>query len=167
MLDGIPNMDTYDGLMQPFPNPDATHAFQAITDNYSAQFGYSPAAVINIETNSGTNSIHGNVFEFLRNNDLNASNWFSGAVDQLKQNQFGGSIGAPIIKNKLFVFASYQGTRASQASETQTSYTPTAAMLQGDFSALPITLNAPFATVNGVKNQIDPSLFSPAAGKDG
>lgn len=163
MLDGIPNMDTYDGLMQPFPNPDATHAFQAVTDNYSAQFGYSPAAVIQIETNSGTNSIHGNVFEFLRNNDLNAANWFSGAVDQLKQNQFGGSIGAPIIKNKLFIYANYQGTRASEASETQTSYTPTAAMLQGDFSALPITLNAPFATVNGKKNQINPALFSPAA----
>lgn len=163
LLDGIPNMDTYDGLMQPFPNPDATHAFQAVTDNYSAQFGYSPAAVINIETNSGTNSIHGNVFEFIRNNDLNASNWFSGSVDQLKQNQFGGSLGAPIMKNKLFVFANYQGTKASEASETDTSYTPTAAMLQGDFSALPITLNAPFATVNGVKNQIDPALFSPAA----
>lgn len=163
MLDGIPNMDTYDGLMQPFPNPDATHAFQAVTDNYSAQFGYSPAAIINIETNSGTNSIHGNLFEFIRNNDLNAANWFSGAVDQLKQNQFGGSIGAPIIKSKLFLFANYQGTRASKASETETSYTPTAAMLEGDFSALPITLNAPFATVSGVKNQIDPALFSSAA----
>ena len=163
MLDGIPNMDTYDGLMQPFPNPDATHAFQAVTDNYSAQFGYSPAAVIQIQTNSGTNNIHGNVFEFLRNNDLNASNWFSGAVDQLKQNQFGGSVGAPIIKNKLFLFANYQGTKASEASETDTSFTPTAAMLQGDFSALPITLNAPFATVNGKKNQINPALFSPAA----
>jgi len=163
MLDGIPNMDTYDGLMQPFPNPEATHAFQAVTDNYSAQFGYSPSAVIKIETNSGTNSIHGNVFEFLRNNDLNASNWFSGAVDQLKQNQFGGSVGAPIIKDKLFAFANYQGTRASKAAGTNTSHTPTAAMLQGDFSALPITLNAPFATVNGVKNQINPALFSSAA----
>jgi len=163
MLDGIPNMDMYDGLMQPFPNPEATHAFQAVTDNYSAQFGYSPSAVIKIETNSGTNSIHGNVFEFLRNNDLNAANWFSGAVDQLKQNQFGGSIGAPIIKNKLFIFANYQETKASKASETDTSFTPTAAMLQGDFSALPITLNEPFATVNGVKNQIDPALFSSAA----
>ncbi len=163
MLDGIPNMDTYDGLMQPFPNPDSTHAFQAVTDNYSAQFGYSPAAVINIQTNSGTNNLHGNVFEFLRNNDLNAANWFSGAVDQLKQNQFGGSIGAPIIKDKLFIFANYQGTRASEATETNSSYTPTAAMLRGDFSALPITLSAPFATVNGVKNQINPAMFSPAA----
>jgi hypothetical protein len=163
MLDGIPNMDTYDGLMQPFPNPDATHSFQAITDNYSVQYGYSPAAVINIDTNSGTNSIHGNAFEFIRNNDLNATNWFSGAVNQLKQNQFGFSVGGPIIKNKLFYFANYQGTRDTTSSATQTAFTPTAAMMNGDFSALPMTLNAPFATVNGKKNQINPDLFSPAA----
>ena len=163
LLDGVPNMDFYDLLMAPFPNPDATRAFRAVTNNFSVQYGFSPAAIINIETNSGSNAIHGGVFEFIRNGALNASNWFSGAVDGLKQNQFGGYIGAPIIKDKLFIFTNYQGTRKSLASATETAYTPTAAMLKGDFSALPITLNAPFATVNGVKNQIDPALFSPAA----
>ncbi len=163
LLDGVPNMDFYDLLMAPFPNPDATHAFRAVTNNYSVQYGFSPSAVISIESDYGTNSIHGGVFEFLRNGALNASNWFSGAVDGLKQNQFGGFIGAPIVKDKLFIFANYQGTRRSLASNTETAYTPTAAMLRGDFSALPSTLKAPFTTVNGVKNQIDPALFSPAA----
>lgn len=163
LLDGVPNMDFYDLLMAPFPNPDATHAFRAVTNNYSVQYGFSPAAVISIETNYGTNQIHGGVFEFIRNGDLNASNWFSGAVDGLKQNQFGGFIGAPVLKDKLFIFANYQGTRKSLQSATETSYTPTAAMLNGDFSALPITLKAPFSTVGGLKNQIDPALFSPAA----
>jgi hypothetical protein len=163
LLDGVPNMDFYDLLMAPFPNPDATHAFRAVTNNYSVQYGFSPSAIINIETNAGSNAIHGGVFEFIRNGALNASNWFSGAVDGLKQNQFGGYIGAPIIKDKLFIFANYQGTRKSLASATETSYTPTAAMLNGDFSALPITLKGPFTTVNGVKNQINPALFSKAA----
>ncbi len=163
LLDGVPNMDFYDLLMAPFPNPDATHAFRAVTNNYSVQYGFSPSAIINIETNPGSNSIHAGVFEFIRNGALNASNWFSGAVDGLKQNQFGGYIGAPIIKDKLFVFVNYQGTRKSLASATETSNTPTAAMLNGDFSALPFTLKGPFTTVNGVKNQINPALFSKAA----
>ncbi|WP_158615307.1 TonB-dependent receptor [Acidipila sp. EB88] len=163
LLDGVPNMDFYDLLMAPFPNPDATHAFRAVTNNYSVQYGFSPSAVISIESNYGTNSIHGGIFEFIRNGDLNASNWFSGAVDGLKQNQFGGYIGAPILKDKLFIFANYQGTRKSLASATQTSYTPTAAMLRGDFSALPLTLHGPFTTVGGLKNQVNPALFSPAA----
>jgi Carboxypeptidase regulatory-like domain len=163
LLDGVPNMDTYNLLMAPFPNPDATHAFRAITNNFGAQYGFSPSSIISIETNSGTNQIHGNVFEFIRNGALNAANWFSGAVDQLKQNQFGGSIGVPIIKDKVFVFANYQGTRQSLASGTNTAFTPTSAMLKGDFSALPETLRAPFSTVDGKPNQVNPALFSPAA----
>jgi hypothetical protein len=163
LLDGIPNMDFYTLLMAPFPNPDATHEFRAITNNFSVMYGFSPAAIISIDTNSGTNQIHGNVFEFLRNGALNSANWFSGAVDELKRNQFGGSIGAPIIRNKLFIFANYQATRQSLASGTETAFTPTAAMLNGDFSALPITLGAPFSTVDGKPNQVNPDLFSPAA----
>ena len=65
LLDGVPNMDTYNLLMAPFPNPDATHAFRAITNNFGAQYGFSPSSIISIETNSGTNQIHGNVFELV------------------------------------------------------------------------------------------------------
>lgn len=163
LLDGVPNMDIYLLLAAPFPNADSTQEFRAITNNFGAQYGFAPGAVISLETKSGTNQFHGGVFEFVRNGDLNASNWFSGAVDNLKRNQFGGFAGGPILKNKLFLFANYQATRQSLASGTETTFTPTAAMLKGDFSALPSTLSAPFQTVNGVPNQVDPSLFSTGA----
>lgn len=163
LLDGVPNMDFYLNLVAPFPNSDATQEFRAITNNFGAQYGFSPGAVISIETKSGTNAFHGGLFEFFRNGDLNASNWFTGIVNTLKQNQFGGFIGGPIKKDKLFFFANYQGTRQSLASGTNTTFTPTAAMLNGDFSAVPMTLGPPFATVNGKPNQVNPALLSPAA----
>jgi hypothetical protein len=103
------------------------------------------------------------LFEFLRNNDLNAGDYFTHLVDPLKRNQFGGGIGGPVFRNKLFFFANYEGTRASTGSSSNVQYTPTAAMLAGDFSAVPLTLGAPFATVNGKPNQVDPSLFSHGA----
>ena len=163
LLDGIPNMDFYLMLAAPFPNADATQEFRAITNNFGAQYGFSPGAVISLETKSGTNSFHGGLFEFVRNGDLNAKNWFSGMVDVLKRNQFGGYIGGPVKKNKLFIFVNYQATRQSLSPGTITAFTPTAAMLNGDFSAIPFTLSAPFSTVNGKPNQVNPDLFSPAA----
>jgi hypothetical protein len=163
LLDGVQNMDFYSGLLNPFPNSDATKEFSTATSNYGAQYGFSPNAVINLETTSGTNAVHGGVFEFVRNGDLNARNWFSGAVDTLKRNQFGGFIGAPIRKDKIFYFVNYQATRQVFGAGTNTIFTPTAAMLNGDFSAVPTTLRAPFATVNGKPNQVDPSLLSTAA----
>lgn len=165
LLDGIPNMDFYMGLAAPFPNADATEEFRAITNNFGAQYGFAPGAVISIETKSGTNRFHGGLFEFVRNQMFNATNWFTGAVDTLKRNQFGGDIGGPIKRNKLFFFFNYQGTRTSQASASNFEMVPTVAELNGDFSALPETLNAPFATINGKRNQINPSLFLPASVK--
>ena len=97
-----------------------------------------------IQTKSGSNAFHGGVFEFIRNNDLNAANFFSHQVDPLKRNQFGGFIGGPIRKDKLFFFVNYQATRTSSASTSNTTYTPTSAMLHGDFSAVNVTLPAPF-----------------------
>jgi hypothetical protein len=163
LLDGVQNMDTYLLLDAPFPNADATQEFRVITNNYDARYGFAPGAVVTIQTKSGSNQFHGGIFEFLRNSDLNAGNYFSHAVDPLKRNQFGGDIGGPIIKNKLFFFANYQGTRANTAAATNTTDDPTAAMLKGDFSAVPQMLGAPFATINGKPNQINPALFSPAA----
>jgi Carboxypeptidase regulatory-like domain len=163
LLDGVPNMDNYLQLTAPFPNSDATQEFRVITNNFDARYGYSPGAVVSIETKSGTNSFHGGAFEFLRNQDLNAANWFTKAVDPLRRNQFGAYFGGPILKNKLFFFTNYQGTRLSSASTANLVYTPTAAMLNGDFSGISQTLGAPFATVGGKPNQVDPALFSPAA----
>lgn len=163
MLDGVPNMDFFYLLAAPFPNADATQEFRVTTNNYDAQYGYSPGAIVTIQTKSGTNKFHGVLFEFLRNNDLNAGNYFTHAVDPLKRNQFGGGAGGPIFKDKLFFFANYQGTRASTGSSSNVSFDPTAAMLNGDFSAVPTSLGAPFATVGGKPNQVNPALFSHAA----
>jgi hypothetical protein len=163
LLDGIPNMDIYELLAAPFPNADATQEFRVISNNYDAQYGFAPSAIVSIRTKSGTDQYHGVVFEFLRNNDLNAGNYFTHSVDPLKRNQFGGGIGGPILKNKLFFFANYEATRASTGSSTNVTFTPTAAMLRGDFSGVPKTLGGPFHTVNGVPNQVDPSLFSSGA----
>lgn len=182
LLDGSPNMDTYMPETAPFPNADATEQFRVST-NFDAQYGYAPGAVVSIKTRSGSNEFHGGVFEFLRNNDLNAANYFAQTVDTLKRNQFGGYIGGPILRNKLFFFANYQGTRQRWAPQYNYAYTPTQAMLNGDFSAVWNSLVSPsnpvpldtrnyiggatnlFHTVNGVPGQIDPSLFSPAAVK--
>jgi hypothetical protein len=163
MLDGVSNMDNYNDLTAPFPNADATQEFKVITNNFSAIYGFSPGAVVSIATKNGTNAFHGGAFWFVRNNDLNAGNWFSGQVDPLKRNQFGAFTGGPIKKNKLFFFGNYQGTRLVEAAATNTTYTPTAAMLAGDFSGLAATpgvtnLNGPFQTVNGVANQLDTSV---------
>ena len=163
LLDGVPNMDTYLLTAAPFPNADATQEFRVISNNYGAQYGFAPSAVASIQTKSGTDTFHGALFEFLRNNDLNAGNYFSSLVDPLKRNQFGGAIGGPVLKQKLFFFLNYQATRASEASSTNTTFDPTQAMLNGDFSAVPQVLSGPFQTVNGVPNQVNPSLFSKGA----
>lgn len=165
MLDGVSNMDNYNLLTAPFPNSDATQEFKVISNNFSAQFGFSPGAVVSIATKSGSNTYHGGLFWFVRNNDLNASDWFSHDVDPLKRNQFGGYIGGPIKKDKLFFFGNYQGTRQVTAATNLKTNTPTTAMLDGDFSGLASTagvtnLKGPFHTVNGVANQLDTSVAS-------
>ena len=163
LLDGVSNMDTFALLAAPFPNADATREFRVISNNFDARYGFAPGAVVNIQTKSGTNQFHGGAFEFLRNSALNAGNYFTHAVDPLRRNQFGGYVGGPILRNRLFFFANYQGTRASLTSSSNPTYTPTAAMLQGDFSAVPVALGGPFQTVNGKSNQVNPSLFSPGS----
>src|SRR5580692_4003739 len=86
LLDGVSNMDTFALLAAPFPNADATQEFRVISNNFDARYGFAPSAVVSIQTKSGTNQFHGGLFEFIRNNDLNASNWFSGQRDSLKRN---------------------------------------------------------------------------------
>ena len=160
LLDGAPNMDTYLLLAAPFPNPDATQEFRVISNNFDSRFGYSPSAVVTIQTRSGTNTLHGGVFEFIRNNDVNAANFFSHKVDQLKRNQFGGFLGGPLLKNRLFLFGNYQATRAVTAAGTNSTMTPTAAMLSGDFTAVPVT-----AGCNICGKKVNPAGFDPASVK--
>jgi len=135
LLDGVDANDTYINTNAPFPNPDALQEFNLVTGSMSAAYGNAIGGVVNVITKSGTDQVHGDVFEFLRNSALDASDYFAqGQVNPLKQNQFGGSIGGPIIKDRLFFFGSYQGTRFRTASNGQNAQVPTAPERTGDFS---------------------------------
>jgi len=137
LLDGVDANDTYINANVPFPNPDALEEFNLITGNMSAIYGNAVGGVVNVITKSGTDNIHGDVFEFLRNNALDASDYFAqGQVNPLKQNQFGVSIGGPILKNRLFYFGSYQGTRTHIAQNGQIMAVPNAIERTGNFGDL-------------------------------
>ena len=97
-----------------YPPPDALEEVHLLTSNYSAEFGRNGGTVLNVLTKSGTNSFHGDVWEYFRNSDLNARSFFALSVPQQTNNQFGGTIGGPIRKNKLFFFAAYEGLRNRQ-----------------------------------------------------
>jgi hypothetical protein len=134
-LDGADNNDTYMNTNLPFPNPDAIKEFNVQTGNMSAEYGNAVSGVLDIVTKSGTNQFHGDAFEFLRNYDFDARNFFAPTRDTLKQNQFGGTLGGPIKKDKLFFFGSYQGTRTRTAPNGNIVEVPTQAEREGDFSS--------------------------------
>ena len=166
-LDGVYNMDSYLGAANPFPNPDATQEFRVLTNNFDAQYGFASNAVVSVVTKSGTNQWHGGAFEFARNDFFDAKDYFSGAKDGLSRNQFGGSLGGHIKKDKDFIFGNYQQTRESQVNNSPSSYVPNAKMLTGDFSDLlsgpnPVQLHNPQG-VPYANNQIPAGLFSPTA----
>ncbi|MDQ2946386.1 MAG: carboxypeptidase-like regulatory domain-containing protein, partial [Acidobacteriota bacterium] len=121
------------------PSVDALQEFRVETNNYSAEYGYSAGAVVNATIKSGTNAFHGTAFEFLRNDALDARNYFSNPTARkpvLQQNQFGGVLGGPVVKNRAFFFGSYEGTRINRGS-TIVATVPTAAMRTGDFTGQP------------------------------
>lgn len=134
LLDGGDNTDTMTNVNLPFPFPDALQEFSVDTNALPARNGTQPGGVVNIVTKSGTNGFHGDAFEFLRNGDLNARNYFAPTHDLLKRNQFGGTLGGRIIKDKLFFFGGYQGTRIRNVSPSSIAYVPTAAELAGNFA---------------------------------
>jgi Carboxypeptidase regulatory-like domain len=136
MLDGANSMDAENLLAAPFPNPDATQEFRVMTNNFEAQYGFAPGAVVSVVTKQGTNQWHGDAFEFMRNYALDAANWFTHTKPLLKQNQFGGSLGGPIIHNKLFIFGDYQGTRQNTTNVGTVDYVPNDKQLNGDWSDL-------------------------------
>ena len=111
--------------------------FQVYTGKYNAEFGFSGSAVVNITTKSGGDDFHGAAFEFLRNEAPDALNYFAGGQPKtpFRRNQFGGAVGGPILKHKLFFFGDYQGTLV-YTSSPQFTTAPTAKMLTGDFSEL-------------------------------
>ncbi len=155
-LDGGGHNDTYLDMNLPFPNPDSVQEFNMDANNLSAEYGGAAGGVVNIVTRSGSNQIHGDVFEFIRNGDTNARNFFAATSDTLKRNQFGGAVGGPIIKNKLFYFGTYQGTRIRSAAQGQVAFVPTAAERTGDFSDLlpKVQLKDPVTGVPYPNNQL-------------
>jgi hypothetical protein len=175
LLDGAMHNDPQNNANLPLPFPDALQEFSVATSGLTAQNGMHSGASVNAVTKSGTNNFHGNGFEFNRDHKFNATNPFA-AIDKntgkrkddgLLRNQFGGTLGGPIVQNKLFFFGAYQGTATRQTPAANVEFVPTAAMLAGDFTAFAapscnggrqVTLRAPF-----VNNQINPALFSPAA----
>jgi hypothetical protein len=157
LLDGVDANDTYINTNVPFPNPDALQEFNLVTGSMSAAYGNAIGGVVNVVTKSGTDQVHGDVFEFLRNSALDASDYFAqGQVNPLKQNQFGGSIGGPIVKDRLFYFGSYQGTRFRTAQNGQIASVPNANERTGDFSDLlpGIQLVNPATGANYLNNQV-------------
>jgi hypothetical protein len=117
------------------PPPDALAEFKVQTADFSAEFGHSAGAVVNASIKSGTNDIHGDAWEYFRNNALNARNWNSTTIPDYKENQFGATLGAPIFRNKLFYFGYAEANRITYAN-TSLSSVPTDLMKQGNFSEL-------------------------------
>jgi hypothetical protein len=146
LLDGVDNNETWLNSVVIFPSVDALQEFKVQTSTYSAEFGRSSGGVVNIQIKSGTNELHGSLFEFLRNDKLDANdlfnNKFGRAKPPFRQNQFGGTLGGPIRRDRTFYFMDYQGWRRREA-QTYLSNVPTAAMRRGDFSELNRTIYDP------------------------
>ena len=115
------------------PNLDSVQEFRLITNSFDAEYGKFSGAVMNAITKSGTNGFHGDVFEFVRNDKLDAANYFTPQKSELRRNQFGYAVGGPFWKNKVFWFTDYQGTRQVQGAETGGLFLPTDAQRQGIF----------------------------------
>lgn len=175
LLDGAAFNNVLDGLNLPLPFPDALQEFSVETSSQNATNGRQGSGTVSAVTKAGTNTWHGDAFEFTRNHRFNAKSPFAARDlvtgerkgDGLVRNQFGGVIGGPIARDRIFFFAGHQETRATQTPADIITFIPTPAMLAGDFTQLAsaacnargaVTLGAPFTN-----NTISPSLLSPAA----
>jgi hypothetical protein len=119
-----------------YPPPDAVQEFRLLTSNFDAEYGRNAGSQAMVVTHAGTNSLHGDVWEFLRNNDLNARNFFAATVPAIKENQYGGAIGGPIKRDKAYFFGSYQGLRNRPQAVPNQTRVPSAAERTGDFTDL-------------------------------
>lgn len=177
ILDGMDNNQVSDNLVGYAPSVDAIQEFNEITQNAPAEFGNFMGAIVSTQIKSGTNHFNGDLFEFFRNDVLNANYWsnnFTGAPrPKLRWNEFGGTLGGPIIKDKLFFFVDYQGQRFDNPTSVSATSVLTPAERSGDFSALlqgpnPIQLYNPYNIVNGKRvpftnNIIPTALLDPVA----
>src|SRR5882724_6116388 len=138
LIDGANNSNGVDGGFVLKPPVDAITEFRILTHNSTAEFGNSLGSTTNIITKSGTNNVHGAIWEFLRNDAFDATNYFASTTEPLKQNQFGAALGGPIRKDKTFFFAFFEGFRNRQG-ETAGSTVPSLKQRTGDFSEMCIS----------------------------
>jgi hypothetical protein len=170
LLDGGDNNDSHSNVNLPFPFPDALQEFSVQTNGVPARYGIHPGAVVNVVTKSGTNSIHGDAFEFVRNGAFNARNPFAATQDSLRRNQYGATIGGPAKKDKIFLFGGFQETATRTAPPQSIAFVPTQATLNGDFSAMDsagcqannkrLIVKDPTTGVPFANDFINPSFFS-------
>jgi hypothetical protein len=139
VLDGVSNVNSVDGGFALRTPVDAIGEFRILTSNAPAEYGSTSGATTSVVTRSGGNEVHGTVYEFLRNNDFDARNFFASSTEPLHQNQYGATLGAPIRKNRDFVFAFWEGLR-DRAGKTQAAIVPTPGERTGDFSGQPAPL---------------------------
>ncbi len=173
LLDGGDNNDSFTNVNMPFPFPDALQEFSVETSTLPARNGLHPGGVVNAVTKSGTNQWHGDLFEFIRNGNVNAINYFATKQDSLKRNQFGGTFGGRIVRDRLFFFGGFQQSDIRQAPSASLSFVPTAAALSGDFSTLdsascqtnhvPRTIRDPLTGATLANKQISVTRFDPAS----
>jgi hypothetical protein len=136
LLDGADNTDFVGNNIVVSPNPDAVQEFKILTNNYDAEFGRSSGGIVDQVIKSGTNDVHGTLFEFLRNDVFNARDFFLPQRTNFKRNVFGATIGAPLRRDKTFIFADYQGARRREGESVSALTVPSVAQRGGDFSAL-------------------------------
>ena len=165
LLDGISFKDWMHGTNGMNPSVDAIQEFRLQTSNWSAEFGSNAGGLVNMITKSGTNQLHGLVYEFLRNDALDAANLFTNLAGEqktpLRRNQFGGTVGGPFRRNKSFWFGSYEGFR-QESTTTLFDNFPTALMKTGDFSEL-LALPQPIVIHDPNTNQPYPGNVIPAS----
>jgi hypothetical protein len=166
MLDGVDNNETWLQTVVIFPSIEALDEFKLQTSTYSAEFGRSLGGVVNLQIKSGTNEYHGSVFEFLRNDRFDANNWFNNKAGRAKpefsQHQFGATLGGPIIKDRTFFFADYQGLRITSGL-SYLSTVPSEKMRQGDFSEINRVIYDPLTGQPFPGNVIPQSRWDPAS----
>jgi hypothetical protein len=168
LLDGAPNNDSFNSGFVMRPPPDAIEEFKIMTHSYDAQYGRSAGAIVNVVTRSGSNQWHGSVWEFNREAALAARNYFAVTKPNYQQNQFGGTAGGRLIRDRLFVFGFYEGFRLKDAtSNVLNQPVPSAAMRRGDFSELSTKIIDPTTgqqfSYQGHPNVIDPARISPVS----
>ncbi len=162
-LDGGSNNMGLRNAGNPAPNPDAVQEFRVTTHNFDAEYGRFAGGVVNVVTKSGTNELHGSLFEFLRNDKLNAMEWSAISKAPLRRNQFGATLGGPIRKNRLFFFTSYSGLRQQQSEFDRSAKVPTALQRQGDYSASSVTVRDPLTRQPFPGNRIPAARHDTAA----